>query len=121
MGYICARMEATIFASFACISKADLRWRRAVDAAEAQDHRFETDPVVTVREDFVACDVLSQLQRVASRWRAIPSIRTNLDFGSDRHASAACVKHIERYIPRECEPPRAFAGWLPLFYHSAMA
>ena len=22
-------------------------------------HRFETDPVVTVREDFVACDVLS--------------------------------------------------------------
>jgi len=32
--------------------------------AEAQDHSFETDPVVTVHEDFVACDVLSQLQRV---------------------------------------------------------
>jgi hypothetical protein len=32
--------------------------------AEAQDHRLETDPVVTVRENFVACDVLSQLQRV---------------------------------------------------------
>ena len=32
--------------------------------AEAQDHRFEADPVVMVREDFVACDVLSQLQRV---------------------------------------------------------
>jgi hypothetical protein len=31
---------------------------------EAQEHRFETDPVVTVRENFVACDVLSQLQRV---------------------------------------------------------
>ena len=30
----------------------------------AQDHRFETDPVVTVRENFVPCDVLSQLQRV---------------------------------------------------------
>ena len=30
----------------------------------AQDHRFEVDPVVTVRENFVACDVLSQLQRV---------------------------------------------------------
>jgi len=29
-----------------------------------QDHRFEADPVVTVRENFVACDVLSQLQRV---------------------------------------------------------
>jgi len=27
--------------------------------AEAQVHRFETDPVVTVRENFVACDVLS--------------------------------------------------------------
>ena len=32
--------------------------------AEAQVHRLETDPVVTVRENFVACDVLSQLQRV---------------------------------------------------------
>jgi hypothetical protein len=32
--------------------------------AEAQVHRFETDPVVTLRENFVACDVLSQLQRV---------------------------------------------------------
>jgi hypothetical protein len=32
--------------------------------AEAQDHRFETDPGATVHEDFVACDVLSQLQRV---------------------------------------------------------
>jgi hypothetical protein len=30
----------------------------------AQDHRFEADPVVTVRENFVACDVLSQLQCV---------------------------------------------------------
>src|SRR6516225_2953014 len=28
--------------------------------AAAQDHRFEADPVVTVRENFVACDVLSQ-------------------------------------------------------------
>jgi hypothetical protein len=31
---------------------------------EAQEHRFEADPVVTVRENLVACDVLSQLQRV---------------------------------------------------------
>ena len=30
----------------------------------AQDHRFEADPVASVRENFVACDVLSQLQRV---------------------------------------------------------
>ena len=32
--------------------------------AAAQDHRFEADPLVNVRENFVACDVLSQLQRV---------------------------------------------------------
>jgi hypothetical protein len=36
----------------------------AAHPTAAQDHRFETDPVVTVRENFVACDVLSQLQRV---------------------------------------------------------
>jgi hypothetical protein len=30
----------------------------------AQDYRFEADPVVTVRENFVACEVLSRLQRV---------------------------------------------------------
>ena len=35
----------------------------------AQDHRFETDPVVTVRENFVPCDVLSQLQRVINNPR----------------------------------------------------
>jgi hypothetical protein len=32
--------------------------------AAAEDHRFEADPVASVRENFVACDVLSQLQRV---------------------------------------------------------
>jgi hypothetical protein len=37
--------------------------------AEAQDHRFESDPVATVREDFVVCDVLSQLQRVVDNPR----------------------------------------------------
>jgi hypothetical protein len=36
----------------------------AAHPTAVQDHRFETDPVVTVREKFVACDVLSQLQRV---------------------------------------------------------
>ena len=28
-------------------------------SAEAQEHRFEADPVVMVRENFVACEVLS--------------------------------------------------------------
>jgi len=36
----------------------------AAHPTAAQDHRFEADLVVTVRENFVACDVLSQLQRV---------------------------------------------------------
>jgi hypothetical protein len=36
----------------------------AAHPTSAQYHRFETDPVRTVSENFVACDVLSQLQRV---------------------------------------------------------
>ena len=32
--------------------------------AAAEDHRFEADLVATVHENFVACEVLSQLQRV---------------------------------------------------------
>jgi len=42
--------------------------------AEAQDHRFETDPVATVREDFVACDVLSELQRVMDNPRFLQTL-----------------------------------------------
>ncbi len=36
----------------------------AAHPVAAQDHRFEADPIASVRENFVACDVLSQLQRV---------------------------------------------------------
>ena len=32
--------------------------------AAAEDHRFEADLVATVHENLVACEVLSQLQRV---------------------------------------------------------
>ena len=41
--------------------------------AEAQEHRFEADPIVVVRENFVACDVLSQLQRVMNNPRFLLS------------------------------------------------
>jgi hypothetical protein len=41
--------------------------------AEAQDHRYEADPVVTVRENFVVCDVLSQLERVMDNPRFLPA------------------------------------------------
>ena len=36
----------------------------AAHPAAAEDYRFEADPVATVHENFVACEVLSQLQRV---------------------------------------------------------
>jgi hypothetical protein len=39
--------------------------------ADAQEHRFEADPNVIVRENFVACDVLSQLQRVMDNPRSL--------------------------------------------------
>ena len=38
----------------------------------AQDHRFEADPVASVRENFVACEVLSQLRRVMDNPRFLP-------------------------------------------------
>ena len=38
---------------------------------EAQEHRFEADPVVTVRENLVPCEVLSQLQRVMDNPRSL--------------------------------------------------
>src|SRR5258706_16235365 len=41
----------------------------AAHPTAAQDHRFETDAVATVREDFVACDVLSQLKLVMEKPR----------------------------------------------------
>jgi hypothetical protein len=39
--------------------------------ADAQEHRFEADPNVIVRENFVACDVLSQLRRVMDNPRSL--------------------------------------------------
>ena len=52
--------------------------------AEAQEHRFEDDPVVMVRENFVACDVLSQLQRVMDNPRFLLSGECNPVRAGDR-------------------------------------
>jgi hypothetical protein len=41
----------------------------AAHQTAAQEHRFEANPVASVRENFVACDVLSQLI-LASCWAA---------------------------------------------------
>ena len=43
----------------------------AAHPAAAEDHRFEADPVATVHENFVACEVLSQLQRVLENPRVL--------------------------------------------------
>ena len=76
-----------------------------------------------------------KLDLVAHRLRAFPLAGAALSaiepssfswlggYTIDTHESrsSGCLREtLERYIPRECEPPRAFAGWLPLFYHSAM-
>src|SRR5262249_18199845 len=53
----------------------------AAHPAAAEDHRFEADPVATVHENFVACEVLSQLQRV--------------------------MEHPRFLLPGECVPLRA--------------
>ena len=41
----------------------------ATHPAAAEDHRFEADPVASVHGNFVACEVLSQLQRVVENPR----------------------------------------------------
>src|SRR6516162_274558 len=43
----------------------------AAHPAAADDHRFEADPVATVHENFVACEVRSQLQRVLENPRVL--------------------------------------------------
>jgi len=48
----------------------------AAHPAAAEDHRFEADPVATVHENFVACEVLSQLQRARRRMRPTARRRT---------------------------------------------
>jgi hypothetical protein len=52
--------------------------------AAAQYHRFEADPVVTVRENFVACDVFSQLRRVMDNPRFLLT-------GECEPLSAGCI------------------------------
>ena len=59
--------------------------------AEAQEHRFEDDPVVMVRENFVACDVLSQLQRVVFHLRPAFAVAPS-DADVDRHACVALAE-----------------------------
>jgi hypothetical protein len=46
------------------VDSMNLRSSIAAHPTAAQDHRFEADPVASVRENFVACEVLSQLRRV---------------------------------------------------------
>ena len=54
---------------------------------EAQEHRFEAVPLVVVQENFVAWDVLSQLQRVMDNPRLLLAANAALRAG-DQPASA---------------------------------
>jgi hypothetical protein len=77
--------------------------------AAAQDHRFEADPVVTVRENFVACDVLSQLQRVMDNPRFLlkpvlrpaPLPKTPANSRFSGRARSRC--HIPREKMENCD------------------
>jgi hypothetical protein len=46
--------------------------------AEAQDHRFETDPVATVRENFVACDGPAPPMQASPRKAALLPSRSRI-------------------------------------------
>ena len=64
--------------------------------AAAEDHRFEADPVASVRENFVACDVLSQLQRVMDNPRFL------LAGECDPLRAGAMTTSTRRTISRTC-------------------
>src|SRR6476620_6068311 len=71
--------------------------------AEAQEHRFEADPVVMVRENFVACDVLSQPQRVMANPRFLLSV----EFDPVRvRLLAVAVRRIRRNRALDSPPTR---------------
>jgi hypothetical protein len=71
----------------------------------AQEHRFDLDPVVTARENFVACEVLSQLQRVMKNPRSLLSGECVPLRAGDRfriyvsRGPYACVYPYERISP----------------------
>ena len=73
--------------------------------AEAQEHRFEDDPIMTVRENFVACDVLSQLQRVMADPRFLLAGECEPLRAGDgvrvyvRRGTYACIYPHERISP----------------------
>jgi hypothetical protein len=83
--------------------------------AEAQDHRFETDPVVTVRENFVACEVLSQLQRVMENPRFLLASECVPLRAGDRvrvYASRgpyACIYPHDTIVPCKCTHEKALS------------
>ena len=66
--------------------------------AEAQEHRFEDDPVVMVRENFVACDVLSHLQRVMDNPRFLLSASATRCAQETGSASTQGVVHTSASI-----------------------
>ena len=86
--------------------------------AEAQEHRFEADPIVVVRENFVACDVLSQLQRVMNNPRFLLSGECEPLRAGDqvriyaRRGSYFCIYPHDRTAPCQRPKRKEVARWL---------
>jgi hypothetical protein len=70
----------------------------AAHPAAAEDHRFEADPVAIVHENFVACEVLSQLQRVIENPRFLLADECVPLRAGDRSVSTQSVGHTSASI-----------------------
>ena len=93
----------------------------AAHPAAAEDHRFEADPVATVHENFVACEVLSQLQRVLENPRVLLAdecvplragerVRMHLSARHDRALQMDAPEKYYRNEARRATKRRARAG-----------
>jgi hypothetical protein len=74
----------------------------ATHPTAAEEHRFEADPVMSVRENFVACEVLSQLQRVMENPRFL--------------LAGECIQRTGPYLRQ----PRAIRVHLSARHHCAL-
>src|SRR5262249_49170603 len=72
--------------------------------AEAQVPRFETDPVVTVRENFVACDVLSRAICVY--------LSAGHDHAVQMDTPESVVQIISPYVSGRAQGGRGLGKWL---------
>jgi hypothetical protein len=66
----------------------------AAHPAAAEDHRFEADPVATVHENFVTCEVLSQF---ATRHGESPLLARRRMLPTARRRTGSCLRQPRAY------------------------